>query len=126
VADSPSDGVIPLDATVGSLDQLEEAAPFASAADVPVRVSITGDAVPDPAAMGLAEDLSLLIQGFMQRPASAAQERTRTEAPRLSGPAVDIQFGLHGLQLEPEAEDELQHLIRELVRDRVARAETAE
>jgi hypothetical protein len=126
VADSPSDGAIPLDATVGSLDDLEEAVPFASAADVPVRISITGDAVSDPAAMGLAEDLSLLIQGFMQRPASATQERTRTEALRVSGPDVDIQIALHGLQLDPDAEDELQHLIRELVRDRVARAETAE
>jgi hypothetical protein len=115
-----------LDATVGSLDHLEEAVPFASAADVPVRISITGDAASDPAAMGLAEDLSLLIQGFMQRPAPAAQERTRTEAPRVSGPDVDIQIALHGLQLDPETEDELQHLIRELVRDRVARAETAE
>jgi hypothetical protein len=126
VADSPSDGAIPLDATVGSLDDLEEAVPFASAADVPVRISITGDAVSDPAAMGLAEDLSLLIQGFMQRPASATQERTRTEALRVSGPDVDIQIALHGLQLDPDAEDELQHLIRALVRDRVARAETAE
>ena len=124
MADSPSDGAIPLDATVGSLDHLEEPVPFGSAADVPVRISITGDAVSDPAAMGLAEDLSLLIQGFIQRPASAAQERA--EALRVSGPDVDIQIALHGLQLDPEAEDELQHLIREVVRDRVARAETAE
>src|SRR5436190_20241455 len=101
VADSPSDGAIPLDATVGSLDQLEEAAPFASAADVPVRVSITGDAVANPAAMGLAEDVSLLIHRFVQRPASAAQERTRTEAPRVSGADGDIQIALHGLPLDP-------------------------
>jgi hypothetical protein len=126
VADAPSDEAAPLDATVGSLDQLEEAAPFASAADVRVRVSITGDAVPDPAAMGLAEDVSLLIQGFMQRPASAAQERTRTEAPRVSGPDVDIQIAIHGLQLDPEAEDELHQTIRELLRERVAREETTE
>ena len=126
MADSPADGAIPLDATVGSLDQLEVAAPFASAADVPVRVSITGDAVSDTAAMGLAEDLSLLVQGFMQRPASAARQRTRTETPRVSGPDVDIQIAMHGLQLDPEAEDELRLTIRELVRDRVARAETAE
>jgi hypothetical protein len=126
VADSPADGAIPLDATVGSFDQLEVAAPFASAADVPVGVSITGDAVSDPAAMGLAEDLSLLVQGFMQRPASAARERTRTEAPRVSGRDVDIQIALHGLQLDPEVEDELHQTIREVVRDRVARAEMAE
>ena len=126
MADSPSDGAIPLDATVGSLDHLEEAAPFASAADVPVRISLTGDAVSDPAAMGLAEDLGLLIHGFMHRPASAAQEGTRTEVPRVSGPDVDIQIALHGLQLDPEAEDVLHDLIRELVRDRIARAETAE
>jgi hypothetical protein len=98
VADSPADGAIPLDATVGSLDQLEVAAPFASAADVPVGVSITGDAVSDAAAMGLAEDLSLLVQGFMRRPASAARERSRTEAQRVSGHDVDIQIALHGLQ----------------------------
>jgi hypothetical protein len=126
VADSPADEAIPLDATVGSLDQLDVVAPFASAADVPVRVSITGDAVPDPAAMGLAEDVSLLIEGFMQRRASAAQGRSRTEAVRVPGPAIDIRFALHGLQLDPEAEDELHHLIRGLVRDRLARAETAE
>ena len=125
MADSPSDEATPLDATVGSLDQVEEA-PFASAPDVPVRISLTGDAVSDPAAMGLAEDLSLLIQGFMQRPASAAKERTRTEAPRGSGPDIDVQIALHGLQLDPEAEDELHQMIRELVRDRVARAETVE
>lgn len=125
MADSPSDGAIPLDATVGSFHQLEEAAPFASAADVPVRISLTGDGVSGTAAMGLAEDLSLVVQGFMQRRASA-RETARTKAPRVSGPDEDIQIALHGLQLEPEAEDELHQAIRELVRDRVARSETAE
>ena len=76
--------------------------------------------------MGLAEDVSLLIQGFMQRQASADQGRTRTEAPRVSGPDVDIQIAIPGLHLDPEAEDELHQAIRELVRDRVARPEKSE
>ena len=126
MTDSPADEAGALDAAVGSLDQLEVVAPFASAADVPVRVFVTGDAVPDPAAMGLAEDVRLLIQGFMRRPASAAQGRPRTEALRVPGPDIEIQFALHGLQLDPAAEDELHHLIRELIRERVARAETSE
>ncbi len=125
MADSPSDEAMPLDGTVGSLDHLEEAAPFASAADVPVRISLTGDGVSDAAAMGLAEDLGLLVQGFMQRRASA-RETVRTQAPRVSGADDEIAIALHGLQLDQEAEDELHQTIRALVRDRVARAEAAE
>ena len=127
MADPPSDEAVPLDATVGSFDQLEHATPFASAADAPVRVSITGDTVPDAAAMGLAEDLGLIIQGFARRRASAAQGRPRPDESRDPGRAEDdIQVSLHGLELDPEAEDELHRLIREFVRDRFTRAETAE
>jgi hypothetical protein len=125
VPDSESDGPLPLDATVGSLDHAEAAVPFASAADVPVRISVTGDGVSDATAMGLAQDLSLLIQGLMRSP-SAGRKRTRSEALHVSDSDADVQIALHGLQLDPEAEDEVHQLVRELVRDRVPPAETAE
>ena len=128
MADSPSDEAVPLDATVGSFDQLEQATPFASAADAPFRVSVTGDAVLDAAARGWAEDVGLLVQGFVRRRASADRVRARPDATGEDrGRAEDdIQVSLHGLQLDPEAEDELHRMIRDLVRDRVSRAETAE
>jgi hypothetical protein len=120
-----SDEAIPLDGTVGSFDQLEAKVPFATSEDVPIRISVAGDAVSDPAAMGLAEDLALLVDGFMRRRASATEEKTRTQAPRDSGADSDIQVALHGLQLDSGAEQELHHLIREFVRERIAPREAA-
>ena len=117
MAGFPPDEAIPLDGTVGSLADVEETAPFGRAS-VPV-VSVTGDGVADPAAMGLAEDLGVLVQAFIRRP-SEVQEKGRSRPPAPPDPDDDIQIALHGLDLDPDAEAELHGHIRKLVRDRLA------
>jgi hypothetical protein len=66
--------------------------------------------------MGLAEDLTLLVQAFIRRPASEVQSRQPAPPDRDD----DIQIALHGLDLDPHAEAELHGHIRKLVRDRLA------
>jgi hypothetical protein len=68
--------------------------------------------------MGLAGDLSRLVQGFIQDLPSSAREKASGTPP--SGQHEDIQIALHGLNLNPDQEAQLHQLIRELVRERVA------
>ena len=117
--DSPSDEAIPLDGTVGSLDALEVPAPFSSPEDSPLRVFVSGDATSHPAAMGLAEDIGLLVQEFLSARESGAKE----QPPAQSEARADIEIALHGLNLERDEEVHLHHLIRKLVAERTERKE---
>ena len=123
MADFPSDKTIPLDATIGSFSDLGETAAPATANDCRVRVFVSGDGVSDPGVMGLDEDLRLLVQAFIQ--GSHSSDRQSTPATSASDAHGDIEIALHGLNLAPEEEGELHHLIRELVRKRVAGKEAA-
>ena len=75
VADSPFDEAVPLDGMVGSLSDPEEAPPMWKPEGF-LRVSVSGDAVSGSHAMGLAEDLELLVHSLVQRPASIAVAQT--------------------------------------------------
>jgi hypothetical protein len=121
MADFPSDKAIPLDGMVGSFSDLEETAAPATANDSRIRVFVSGDGVSDPGVMGLDEDLRLLVQAFIQ--GSRSSDRQTTPATLASDVHGDIEIALHGLNLAPEEEGELHHLIRELVRKRVASKE---
>jgi hypothetical protein len=74
--------------------------------------------------MGLDEDLRLLVQAFIQ--GSHSSHRNTALATSASHPKGDIEIALHGLNLAPEQEDKLRHLIRELVRGRTAGKEAAQ
>ena len=117
----PSDEAIPLDGTVGALGDEVEAVPFGGA-EVELRVHIAGEAVTDPTAMGLADDLGLLVEAFMRRRPDL-QEQARSAPPE---PDDEIQVALHGLGLEPDAEQDLQRRVQQLVRNRLAQKEAGQ
>jgi hypothetical protein len=108
----------PLDGTVGTLSELDQSAAPATAGNSRIQVFVSGDGVSDPGAIGLDEDLRLTIQGFIQRSRSGDRE-TAPDTPA-SDADGNIEIALHGLNLSPEEERELHHLLRELVRKRVA------
>jgi hypothetical protein len=113
-----SDETAPLDGMVGSLDSPEGVAPLATGGEALLQVSLSGDVVSGPAAMGLAEDLRALVQGFVRDPESSAEaaERLRT-AP--AGPGAHVQFTAHGLELGPDAENALRRTVQAFVAERV-------
>ena len=121
MADFSSDKAFPLDGRVGRFSDLEEIAAPATANDSRLRVFVSGDGVSDPGAMGLDEDLRLLVQAFIQ--GSRSSDRKTTPATSASDAHGDIEIALHGLNLAAEEECELHQLIRELVRGRVASKE---
>jgi hypothetical protein len=123
VPEDRSDGTIPLDGRVGTLADVGGSAPFASPDKSSIRAFVFGEEIAGARAMGLAEDLSLLVQRFIQGSPSRAREKTFALPP--SEQHGDIEIALHGLHLDPDQEAQLHHLIRELVQERVADKETS-
>jgi hypothetical protein len=119
VADFPSDKAIALDGTVGRFSDLKATA----ATDPRARVFVSGDGMSGLGAMGLDEDLRLLIQAFVQ--GSRCDDRKTPQATPASDAQGDIEIALHGLNLAPKEEAELHRLIRALVRERLAGKEAA-
>ena len=120
MADSPFDEAMPLDGMVGSFEDLTEAPPIASGV---LQVFVSGEAASGSRAMGLTRDLEELIHAFVRRPASIGAEKTRVPETPSSGEDEEIGIALHGLELEPDAEAELRHLIRGRVREHLAGGE---
>ena len=117
MSELPSDEARPLDGTVGSFHREgREAAIAEDPAVLPVMV--VGDGASDADSMGLADDVSLLIQAFVRDRASA--DREIPPAARRPDADRDLHIALHGLNLSPEDERTLHHLIRDLVRERRA------
>ena len=111
-----SDQDMPLDATVNSMQALDEPAAVAPAYESALRVYVSGDEASEAAAPGLAEDIRLLIQEFFSRPVEERQEapeRTR------SSQHPDIQISLIGLRLDPGEEAPLHDLIHAFIHKRV-------
>ncbi|HZA41062.1 MAG TPA: hypothetical protein VFA00_10600 [Actinomycetota bacterium] len=107
----------PLDGTVGGVGWGDEA-PRSPTADLPVLVFVGGAAEEDPRAVGLVEDVRLLIHAFLLDPDSVRTSQACADiqdAPDASG---DIEIAIHGLTLEPDAEAELHERIQGLVRQR--------
>jgi hypothetical protein len=122
VPDFPSDEAIPLDGTVGRLDDLEAPPPFSSPEQSPLRVFVSGEATAHPGVMGLAEDIGLLIQEFLDARESGAEQG----APPESEPRGDVGIALHGLNLDRDEEAHLHRLIHKLIEERLERKEAAE
>ena len=118
MADFPTD--VPLDGTVGGLTNLDVIATSATTDISRIRVFVSGDGVSKRGAMGLDEDLRLLVQAFIQ----GSSDRGTAAETSASGADGDIKIALHGLNLTPENERELHQLIRQMVRERVARRAT--
>lgn len=111
-----------LDGTVGVLSVSGTAAGGAvapaTADDIQLCVFISGAGASDPDAMGLDEDIRLLVNDFVRRARSGGVQG-RAKAPASQGHG-DAQLALHGLNLSAEETNELRHLIFELIRKRAA------
>jgi len=117
VPDFPS----PPDGTVGpSVVRTAAVGPSApaTAEDIQLRVFISGAGSSDPDAVGLDEDIRLLVNAFVRGARSGAGQ-VRAAAPASQGHG-DVQIALHGLNLKPEEANELRQLISELVAKRAA------
>jgi hypothetical protein len=118
VTSNPFDDTLAFDGVIGPLDRLDETSPFSRPDDVPIRISVTGDGASDPKAMGLAEDIAMLVQEFVQHWAPSDEQRSRAAESAPGDTNVDVEIALHGVELDPKARKELHRLIRELVRER--------
>jgi hypothetical protein len=118
MTNSPTYKGKPLDGTVGTVSVPDDTAAPVTTHKSQIRVFVSGDGVSDPGAVGLDEDLRLLIQGFIHR--SRSGDRKTSPDTLTSDEDGGIKIGLHGLNLAKEQESELHHLIRELIRKRVA------
>ena len=116
----PTFNGILVNGTVGTLSELGETSAPVTAVNPGIRVFLSGKGV--SGAIGLDEDLRLLVQGFIQR-SHSREEKTSPDTP-VSERDGKINIALHGLNLAPGEERELHHLIRELVHKRVAGKET--
>ena len=120
MADSPFDEAIQLDGMVGSFKNLTEGPPIASGV---LQVFVSGEAASGSRALGLTRDLEELIHAFVRGPASTGAGKTRVRETPGAGEDEEIGITLHGLELEPDAEAELRHLIRGRVREHLADGE---
>jgi hypothetical protein len=118
VTDFPFDDAFPLNGMVGSISRLQQNIVPAKPGDYQTTIFVSGDGASDARMMGLDQDLRLLVQSFIRGSHSSA----RSAAPATSAlhPHGDIEIALHGLNLAPEQEEKLRHLIRELVGRRMA------
>jgi hypothetical protein len=115
---------MPLDAIVGGFEATGKEAPMAEDPEV-LRVAVFVDGVSDADAMGLADDVRLLLDAFVRDPASVERERSAAAPAPDADPDGDVEIALHGLNLGPEDERLLHRLIRGLVAERRAPGETA-
>jgi hypothetical protein len=118
VRDFPSS----LDGTVGVRSVLGTAAGGAfepaTARDLRLCVFISGAGSSDPDAVGLDEDIRLLVNDYVRRaPASTTQPKTPAPASQVQG---DVHIALHGLNLTAEQASELRQLISDLIAKRAA------
>jgi hypothetical protein len=83
-----------------------------------IQVFVSGIGSSNPNAKGLDEDLRLVVQSFIRD--SRSSNRETASKGSVSDAQGAIKIALHGLNLSPKEEQELHHLIREVVRKRVA------
>jgi hypothetical protein len=117
MADFPTRKGIPLDYILGSLSQPGEGVTPPPADFSQIQVFVSGDAASDTRAIGLPEDLRLLVQGFVHR--SRTSDRKAAPDIPASDENGDIRIALHGLHLAPEELRELRQMIRGMVRKRL-------
>jgi hypothetical protein len=114
-----SDEAMPLDAIIGGFADIGRGAPIAEDPEL-LRVDVFVHGVSDADAMGLPDDVRLLIDAFVREPDSVERERSSAAPAPEAGPGEDIEIALHGLNLAPEDERVLHRLIRGLVAERRA------
>ena len=123
----PVDKSRAFDGIVGLPFEAGAAPPSLSSLDSQAYVSVSGDAMYAPWAMGLEDDLKLLAQAFAEGGASLCREMVKGVVKRSSSKSrsadqyEEIDVALIGLELDSRGEEELRDLIRLLVEERIAR-----
>jgi hypothetical protein len=121
----PIDKTLALDGIVGLPLEPNGALQTVSSPDSQLRVSVSGDALTEPWAMGLEDDVRLLAQAFAAGGVSLCREMTEHLVTRSAGQSpppdenkdVDVQFSP-----DSGVDDDLRDLIRMLIRERIARS----
>jgi len=113
-----SDEDMPLDAIVGGFEDIRKAQ-IAEDPEV-LRVAVFVDGGSGADAMGLADDVRLLLDAFVRDPASVERERSAAAPAADADPDRNVEIALHGLNFGPEDERVLHRLIRGLVAERRA------
>jgi hypothetical protein len=114
-----SDEAMPLDAIVGGFKDIRKEAQTAEHPEV-LRVAVFVNGFSDADAMGLADDVRLLLDAFVRDPASVERERSAAVPGADADPDRNVEIALHGLNFGPEDERVLHRLIRGLVAERRA------
>jgi hypothetical protein len=92
--------------------------PIIGPARLPTRVRIDGDAMHDPRAPALADDMTRLVRGFLERSASVGHKEVRKH--QTSATHGDLQIRLQTVDLEPTTQRHLIEQIKMLVSKRFA------
>lgn len=119
VPEFSSDEAVPLDATVGGFEGVRKEDALAED-PAALHVAVSGDGVSDADTMGLADDVSALIQAFVRDRAPIDREAPPDAPTPDSDPDQKLHIALHGLNLSREDERAVHRLIRDLVRERRA------
>jgi len=90
--------------------------PIARPDGFPIHVFIRGDAMHDPRATALADDIKRHVQGFLQR-------RPEIHKKVAYEPREDLEIAIHGLGLKPEAHEHLMQQIAAFVRNTLSEEE---
>jgi hypothetical protein len=127
----PSPESIPVDGLVGTLAD-NPVGPSLGRVEPQLRVVISGDGVGGPVAMGLAEDVEVLITGFIRRSAAATPATSHSAVPSHESDDdsddsddSEISLSLHGLGLDADAERDLRRRVLAMVRNRLASEESS-
>lgn len=117
----PSKSSPPKNNAGGPNSEKEGPLPIIAPAHLPTRVRIDGDAMHDPRAPALADDLTRLVRGFLERSASLGHKELREHERHASATHDDLQIRLQTVDLEPTAQRQLIEQIKMLVSKRFAK-----
>jgi hypothetical protein len=120
MSDVPASKSIPPKSNAGSPSSKGQL-PIVGPAHIPARVRIDGDAMHDPRAPALADDMTRLLRSFLERPASLGHEEVREHERHASAKHDDLQIRLQTVDLEPTAQRHLIEQIKMLISKRFAK-----
>ena len=121
MSDVPSSKSVPSKSDAGSASNGEGPLSIIGPAHMPARVRIDGAAMHDPRAPVLADDMTRLLRGFLERSASLAHKEGRGHERHASVRHHDLQIGLQTVDLEPVAQQHLIEQFEMLVSKRLAK-----
>ena len=96
--------------------------PIARPDGLPIQVLIRGDAMHDPQAATLADDIRRLVETFLGHSSESHHKEVRVHKPHSSESRDDLHIVVHNLGLPREAQEQLIHQIKSHCQKRLAKA----